>query len=95
MKNFNSFDKSIQFTIDRFEDGIVHYPDIKINGSETDLYYNTTHKQYNKCQFQFFLRKNFKRTKTKIKPKPTNKTKASKQKTLKATIFRAEKLLRG
>ena len=43
MKMFNSFDKSIQFTIDRFEDGIVHYPDIKINGSETDLYYNTTH----------------------------------------------------
>ena len=35
MKKFNSFDKSIQFTIDRFEDGIVHYPDIKINGSET------------------------------------------------------------
>ena len=24
MKQFNSFDKSIQFTIDRFEDGIVH-----------------------------------------------------------------------
>ena len=46
-------------------------------------------------QFQFFLRKNFKRTKTQIKPKPTNKTKTSKQKTLKATIFRAEKLLRG
>ena len=42
-----------------------------------------------------FLRKNFKRTKTKLKPKPTNKKKLSKQKTTKATIFRAEKLLRG
>ena len=43
MKLFNSFDKSIQFTIDRFEDGIVHFLDIKINGCETDLYYKTTH----------------------------------------------------
>ena len=42
----------------------------------------------------FFLLKNFKRTKTQIKQKPTNKTKLSKQKTTKATIFRAEKLLR-
>ena len=47
------------------------------------------------CLFiYFFLLKNFKRTKTQIKPKPTNKTKLSKQKTTKATIFRAEKLLR-
>ena len=43
----------------------------------------------------FFLRKNLERTKTQIKPKPTNKTKTSEQKTIKATIFRAEKLLRG
>ena len=61
MKKFNSFDKSIQFTIDRFEDGIAHYPDIKINGSETNLYYNTTHKQYSKCcyqdNFNFFYEK--------------------------------------
>ena len=42
-KQFNSFDKSIQFTVDRFEDGIVHFLCIKINGSETDLYYKTTH----------------------------------------------------
>ena len=47
------------------------------------------------CLFiYFFLLKNFKRTKTQIKQKPTNKTKLSKQKTTKATIFRAEKLLR-
>ena len=50
IKQFNSFDKSIQFTIDRFEDGIAHFLDIKINGSETDLYYKTTHTgQY--CDF--------------------------------------------
>ena len=42
-KQFNSFDKSIQFTIDKFEDGIVHFVDIKIDGSKTDLYYKTTH----------------------------------------------------
>ena len=49
-------------------------------------------------QFQasfFFYEKKLKRTKTQIKPKPTNKTKTSEQKTTKATIFRAEKLLRG
>ena len=50
MKQFNSFDKSIQLTIDRFEDGVVYFLDIKINGSETDLYYKTTHTgQY--CDF--------------------------------------------
>ena len=30
-----------------------------------------------------------------IKQKPTNKTKTSKQKTTKATVFHAQKLLRG
>ena len=50
MKQFNSFDKSIKFAIEKFEDGIVHFLDIKINGSETDLYYKTTHaRQY--CDF--------------------------------------------
>ena len=50
MKQLNLFDKSIQFTIDKFEDGIVHFHDIKINGSETDLHYKTTHTgQY--CDF--------------------------------------------
>ena len=42
----------------------------------------------------FFLRKDFKRTKTQIKPKPTNKTKTSKQKTTKAIFFCAQKVLR-
>ena len=50
MKQFNSFDKSTQFTNGRFEDGVVQLLDIKINGSETDLYYKTTHTgQY--CDF--------------------------------------------
>lgn len=44
MKEFNSFDKIIQFAIDRFEDGIVHFHDIRINGSEKDLYYKTLNK---------------------------------------------------
>ena len=50
MKRFNSFEKSIQSTTDRFEDGVIHFLDNKINGSETDLYYKTTHTgQY--CDF--------------------------------------------
>ena len=50
MKRFNSFDKSIQFTVDKFEDSNSHFLDIKINGSEIDLYYKTTHtRQY--CNF--------------------------------------------
>ena len=43
----------------------------------------------------FFLTKRFKRTKTQMKQKSTNKTKTSEQESIKATIFRAEKLLRG
>ena len=42
----------------------------------------------------FFLGKDFKRTKTQIKPKSTNKTKISEHWTTKTTIFRAQKLLR-
>ena len=45
-------------------------------------------------QFHFFLQKNFKHTKTQIKPKSTNKTKLCEQKTRKATSFCAQKLLR-
>ena len=42
-----------------------------------------------------FLTKKIKRTKTQIKPKSTYKIKISKQKTTKATVFRAQKLLGG
>ena len=43
MKEFNSFDKNIKSTMDKFDDGIVHFLDIKINRCETDLYYESTH----------------------------------------------------
>ena len=43
----------------------------------------------------FFLRKNLELTKRQIKPKPTGKTKLSKQKATNATIFCPGKLLRG
>ena len=43
MKQLTSFDKSFQCSINRFEDGIVHFLSIKINVSETDLYHKTTH----------------------------------------------------
>ena len=39
MKQFYSFDKSVQLSIDQFGDGIVHFFDIKINDPETGLYY--------------------------------------------------------
>ena len=42
----------------------------------------------------FFLRKKFKHTKSHNKPNQTNKTKIREQKTTKATIFRAQNLLR-
>ena len=46
----NSFDKIIQFIIDRFEDGIVHFLDIRINGSGKDLNHKAAHnEQY--CDF--------------------------------------------
>ena len=47
---FNPFDKSIQVTINRLEDGIIHFLDIKINCYKTELRYKTTHMgQY--CNF--------------------------------------------
>ena len=42
-----------------------------------------------------FLQKNLELTKPQIKPKPTNRTKISQQKITKATIFCAQKLLKG
>ena len=42
MKQLDSFNKSIQFTIDRSEDRIVHFLYIKNYCCETDLTYKTT-----------------------------------------------------
>ena len=43
LKKFNSFDKNIQFTVDKFLNGNVHFLDIKINGNKTDIYFKETH----------------------------------------------------
>ena len=41
---FNKFDKkNLKFTCDEFEDGHVHFLDISINKTETDVYYKPTH----------------------------------------------------
>ena len=49
-------------------------------------------RQFQTCLFiSSFLRKDFKRAKTRQKHKPTNKTKISEHETTKATIFRARK----
>lgn len=43
MKQFNSFDESIQFSNDRSEDRIIHFLDIKVSCCETDFFYKTFH----------------------------------------------------
>ena len=43
MKEFNSFDKNIKFTMNKFDDRIVHLLDIEINHSETDLFQKYSH----------------------------------------------------
>ena len=46
----NSFDKNLQFTIDEFVDKNVHFLDIKINKTETDVFHKPTNTgQY--CHF--------------------------------------------
>ena len=41
-KCLNSFDKSIEFIVDTFPDGNVHFLDIKIDKNHTDIYYKET-----------------------------------------------------
>lgn len=44
----NSFHKSLNFTVDTFEDDVVHFLDIKIINNQTDVYYKDTNTgQYN------------------------------------------------
>ena len=39
LNSFNSFDKNLRFTVDTFDDGNIHFLDIKIlNNGETDIY---------------------------------------------------------
>ena len=48
--HLNSFDKNLQFTIDRFSDQEVNFLDISIKNTRTDLFYKPTHTgQY--CHF--------------------------------------------
>ena len=39
LNSFNSFDKNLRFTVDTFDNGNIHFLDIKIlNNGETDIY---------------------------------------------------------
>ena len=43
LNSFNSFDKRLRFTVDTFEDGNIHFLDIKtLNNGETDIYIKGT-----------------------------------------------------
>ena len=43
LKKYKSFDKNIQFTVDKFLNGNVHFIDIKINVNKMDIYFKETH----------------------------------------------------
>ena len=43
MHKLNSFHPNLKFTVDKFDDDIVHYLDIKIIDNETDIYYKNTY----------------------------------------------------
>ena len=43
LNKLNSFVNNIQFTVDHFPDGIVHFLDLKVNGNQTDVYYKEAH----------------------------------------------------
>ena len=42
LKKLNSFHPSLKFTVDKFDDDIVHYLDIKIVDNETHIYFKDT-----------------------------------------------------
>ena len=43
LKKVNNFHPNLNFTVDKFNDGIVHYLVIKIVDNETDIYFKDTH----------------------------------------------------
>ena len=43
LAKFNSFDPNLNFTVDKFSDGIVHFLDIKVSVDGTDIYRKDTH----------------------------------------------------
>ena len=55
LKKLNSFHPSLKFTVDTFDDGIVHYLDIKIVDNETSIYFKDTHTHVNSRIFLHML----------------------------------------
>ena len=43
LRKFNSFHNNLHFTVDTFDDGDIHFLDLKIEGIETDVYHKPTH----------------------------------------------------
>ena len=43
LSKLNGFHPSLNFTVDKFDDGVVHYLDLKIIDNESDIYYKDTH----------------------------------------------------
>ena len=43
LEKLKSFHPSFKFTVDKVDDGIVHYLDIKIVDNETNIYFKDTH----------------------------------------------------
>ena len=43
LSKLNGFHPSLNFTVDKFDDGIVHYLDLKIIDNETDIFHKDTH----------------------------------------------------
>ena len=42
LQTFNGFHKNLRFTVDTFDDGNVHFLDIAIERTTTDVYYKDT-----------------------------------------------------
>ena len=43
LSKLKGFHLSLNFAVDKFDDGAVHYLDLKIIDNETDVYYKDTH----------------------------------------------------
>ena len=43
LAKFNSFDRNLNFTVDTFLDGLIHFLDIKVSVHGTDIYRKETH----------------------------------------------------
>ena len=50
LSKLNSFYPSLNFTVDKFDDGVVHYLHLKSIDNETDIYY----KDIDTCQYMQF-----------------------------------------